>query len=227
MRKSWRLCLLLLAIWCCSINMLLAGAQAAPRTIKVGYADDPGFIERQADGTYDGYAVAYLQEIAKYTNWKYEYVHGDIPELLKDLQDGSLDLLCDLSYTPARGRQLDFSRYPVGTEASLIYTQSQNPDKEEVFSAASLRGLKIGLRHATFQKEAFEKYAAREKIQYQEVLFNNNRQLFAALKSGQVDAVVVAEAGCLMNIAGALRKANSPIKALHLIDVLAAQEEIR
>jgi L-lactate dehydrogenase complex protein LldE len=37
----------------------------------------------------------------------------------------------------------------------------------------------------------------------------------------------VAEAGCLMNIAGALRKANSPIKALHLIDVLAAQEEIR
>ena len=190
MRKSWRLCLLLLAIWCCSINMLLAGAQAAPRTIKVGYADDPGFIERQADGTYDGYAVAYLQEIAKYTNWKYEYVHGDIPELLKDLQDGSLDLLCDLSYTPARGRQLDFSRYPVGTEASLIYTQSQNPDKEEVFSAASLRGLKIGLRHATFQKEAFEKYAAREKIQYQEVLFNNNRQLFAALKSGQVDAVV-------------------------------------
>lgn len=45
--------------------------------------------------------------------------------------------------------------------------------------------------------------------------------------ASQVDAVVVAEAGCLMNIAGALRKANSPIKALHLIDVLAAQEEIR
>lgn len=36
------------------------------------------------------------------------------------------------------------------------------------------------------------------------------------------EAVVACDAGCLMNIAGGLRKANSPVKAVHLIEVLTA-----
>jgi L-lactate dehydrogenase complex protein LldE len=40
----------------------------------------------------------------------------------------------------------------------------------------------------------------------------------------KAEAVVVAEAGCLMNISGGLKRAGSSIRALHLIDVLAAQE---
>jgi len=39
--------------------------------------------------------------------------------------------------------------------------------------------------------------------------------------------VVVAEPGCIMNIAGGLRKAGSQIRALHLIQVLAAGTESR
>lgn len=38
------------------------------------------------------------------------------------------------------------------------------------------------------------------------------------------EAVVVGEPGCLMNIAGGLHKAGSPIRPMHLIQVLAAQE---
>jgi L-lactate dehydrogenase complex protein LldE len=41
------------------------------------------------------------------------------------------------------------------------------------------------------------------------------------------EVVVVAEPGCIMNIAGGLRVAGSSIRALHLIQVLAAQEEGR
>jgi L-lactate dehydrogenase complex protein LldE len=39
------------------------------------------------------------------------------------------------------------------------------------------------------------------------------------------EVVVGADAGCLMNIAGGLRKAGSPIRAMHLIEVLAAGRE--
>ena len=39
--------------------------------------------------------------------------------------------------------------------------------------------------------------------------------------------VVVAEPGCIMNIAGGLHKAGSPIRALHLVQVLAAGAEHR
>lgn len=37
------------------------------------------------------------------------------------------------------------------------------------------------------------------------------------------EAVIACDAGCLMNISGGLRKARSSVRALHLIDVLAAQ----
>lgn len=40
-------------------------------------------------------------------------------------------------------------------------------------------------------------------------------------------AVVACDAGCLMNIAGGLRKANSPVKAVHLIEILTANQESR
>jgi L-lactate dehydrogenase complex protein LldE len=36
------------------------------------------------------------------------------------------------------------------------------------------------------------------------------------------EVVVACDAGCLMNIAGGLRKAGSPVRAMHLIEVLAA-----
>jgi L-lactate dehydrogenase complex protein LldE len=38
------------------------------------------------------------------------------------------------------------------------------------------------------------------------------------------EAVVVSEPGCLMNVAGGLRKAGSSIRPMHIIEVLAAQE---
>jgi L-lactate dehydrogenase complex protein LldE len=37
------------------------------------------------------------------------------------------------------------------------------------------------------------------------------------------DTVVITEPGCLMNIAGGLRKVNSPIRAMHIIDILSSR----
>jgi L-lactate dehydrogenase complex protein LldE len=43
-----------------------------------------------------------------------------------------------------------------------------------------------------------------------------------AIEASGAEAVVACDAGCLMNIAGGLRKANSSVRALHLIEVLTA-----
>jgi len=46
----------------------------------------------------------------------------------------------------------------------------------------------------------------------------------AIIASG-ADTVVITEPGCLMNIAGGLKKADSKIKAMHIIDLLSQKEE--
>ncbi len=43
-----------------------------------------------------------------------------------------------------------------------------------------------------------------------------------AIESTGADAVVACDAGCLMNIAGGLRKAGSSVKAMHMIELLTA-----
>jgi L-lactate dehydrogenase complex protein LldE len=45
------------------------------------------------------------------------------------------------------------------------------------------------------------------------------------IEESGAEAVVVSEPGCLMNVAGGLRKANSSIRPMHIIEVLAAQEQ--
>ena len=46
-----------------------------------------------------------------------------------------------------------------------------------------------------------------------------------AINSTGADVVVACDAGCLMNIAGGLRKAGSPVRAMHLIEILTAGRE--
>lgn len=44
------------------------------------------------------------------------------------------------------------------------------------------------------------------------------------IQASGAEVIVAGDAGCLMNIAGGLRRAGSPLRALHLADVLAARE---
>jgi L-lactate dehydrogenase complex protein LldE len=46
-----------------------------------------------------------------------------------------------------------------------------------------------------------------------------------AIDSTGADVVAVGDAGCIMNIAGGLRKAGSPIRVMHLIEILTAGRE--
>jgi L-lactate dehydrogenase complex protein LldE len=59
---------------------------------------------------------------------------------------------------------------------------------------------------------------------YPEVSQTMMRQKIANIQKTGAETVVSCDSGCLMNIAGGLHKAGSPIRAMHLIEVLATQE---
>lgn len=64
-------------------------------------------------------------------------------------------------------------------------------------------------------------------VVYPEVSRSMMENKVRRIMASGAEAVVVAEPGCIMNIAGGLQKAGSPIRALHLIQVLAAREDGR
>jgi L-lactate dehydrogenase complex protein LldE len=46
----------------------------------------------------------------------------------------------------------------------------------------------------------------------------------AAIEASGADAVVACDASCLMQIGGRLSRKNSPVKAMHIAEILASQE---
>ena len=79
-------------------------AIAERKTVKVGYYKDSapfmnGNSEKDPKG---GYCYEYLQYIASFTGWKYEYVYGGFGDLYQKFLDGEIDLLAGLAYREER-----------------------------------------------------------------------------------------------------------------------------
>ena len=60
-------------------------------------------------------------------------------------------------------------------------------------------------------------------VVYPEVSRQMMQNKVNAIQTSGAEVVVVGEPGCLMNIAGGLARAGSPVKAMHLIQVLASE----
>jgi signal transduction histidine kinase len=183
---------ILCAALCCCLLLLPTAVSATgmrPHPIRVGYTDSPGFIEKTADGTIDGYGVAYLNEISHYTGWRYEYVYATWQECLELLAKGEIDLLGMAQYTPERSEKYEFASLPSGVEYMVMYVR--NDDNGIYYNDyQSFNGLKIGVLKGNFQTEVLSEVARKNSFTYQPVLFDSSQSMIAALQNKQIDAVV-------------------------------------
>ena len=169
---------------------LLAGSviAAAPSVVRVGYMNHPGFLEQEEDGTYDGYCYAYLNEIAKYTGWKYDFIYGTFETLQQGFNNGQIDILCAYSKTPERLQQYAYTEFPLGLEATNLYVL---PSRETIFynDYAAFNNMRIAVMTGTFQAEALRSYAQKHDIVYEEKNCKTYEEMFEQLEAGTVDAV--------------------------------------
>lgn len=116
------LAVLLLAVWAGGAA-LGAGSRELPksgRTVRVGYPIQKGITDVDEDGEYMGYTYEYLEEVAQYTGWDYEFVRvqGDQNEslltLLEMLSGGEIDLLGGMVYTEQMGELYDYASHSYG-----------------------------------------------------------------------------------------------------------------
>lgn len=160
------------------------------RLVRIGYIDYPGFIEQKEDGTYIGYAVDYLQEIAGYTGWKYEYVYDSWENQLQNLKEGKIDFLCQVQKTIEREQEYLFSKYAIGTEASVLYVR-QNDERYYYNDFEAFEGMHIAVLDNSFQKEELLEYAAKKGFTYTITAYDSREACFEALDEKKVDAVAV------------------------------------
>lgn len=185
-RKHLRSFAMLLTV-CLLLLLFPLQAFAHARTIRVGYFDSPGFLERTEQG-YRGYAATYLQELSSTTGWKYQYIEAPRAELPAMLQSGKVDLLCSARPGVDATEGLLFSTLAAGTETGTLQTL---PFSQLLYNDFSeFDGLRVGMLYDSDYNDDFTKFAEQNNFTFKPVFFYHTAQLLRAAATGVVDAFI-------------------------------------
>lgn len=91
-----------------------------PATLRVPFPEVPGFTMMDDKGHRYGLVVDYLNEIAKYTGWNYEYVETSGNDMVKDFLKGKYDLMGGNYYNESLEEYFAYPDYSCGSTKSVL-----------------------------------------------------------------------------------------------------------
>lgn len=192
MRKRVRLALaavavLLIALYAAPEPAARESGAPYPEVVRVGVFDYGGYLEDDGEGNVTGYGYEYLEEIANYTGWRYEFVSGTWRELLRKLADGEIDLLSPAQYSAERARLYDFSKYECGMEDACLFV-NRNQTGMYYGDLESLQGLRVAMIKGDEHNGRLEQYAREQGFTIEELYYDTWGETRQALEDGEADA---------------------------------------
>lgn len=161
------------------------------KVVKVGYFSVNRFmkgVDDQSEKT--GYGYEYMQKLASINGWHYVYDYDTWPNLMVKLQQGEIDLLADVSYTPERTGKISFPELPMGQENFYIFTEPGN-SKLDANDLSSFNGARIGVNKGSLQEQLLRQWAERNGLQIQVVSYTEDMDKhLEELAAGNLDATV-------------------------------------
>lgn len=172
------------------------GTKKQVRVLRVAFPQVPGISETKADGTHYGLVVDYLNEIAKYTGWEYEYVEIDDPnQMLADFQKGKFDLMGGQYYMDGLEKYYGYPDYNTGYSRSYLLARR---DDHSIRSndLESMDGKTIGVyENATENIRRLKEFLKINKIdckikEYGSDQLGEDGSLFAKLEEKEIDLLL-------------------------------------
>lgn len=181
----------LLGLW----NTGTASAQVEePRPIRVAFSQMEGLSETDQYGRHKGLIVDYLDEIAKYTGWEYEYIPVENDDIISNFLEGQYDLMGGTFYSSGFEEYFAYPDYNTGRSRAVLLCRWDD-DRLLGYDLATLNGKTIGvydragdkIRHlkeflASNDLECRLKYYTYEDMQ--------DGSLYEKLRSGEVDMLL-------------------------------------
>ena len=211
---------LLLAVVLPSLMQVQAHGAAAKlgesRVVRVGFPIQPELTDKDEQGNYIGYTVDYLNELAKYTNWTFEYVEveGDlntqILTLCDMLSNGEIDMLGAMN----RSEQLEdmylYPSYSYGT-AYTVLAVDRTYVKYMEDDPSHWDGIRIAvcsrLEHRVKQ---LEQYAKINGFSYTLVEYPSQQEMIQAVLDGEADATLQVDISMEQNLRSIARFSPNP-----------------
>ena len=184
-------------LFCLLLFSFTAGAaERGTRVVRVGYPIQQGFTEIDENGNYSGYTYDYLQEIARYTNWEYEFftmegtLNEQLSEMLTMLINGDLDLMGAMNYSDGLAAILDYPEYSYGTAHKTLSVLKDNLEYTE-FDYESFDNIRVAVvSYDGKEDEKLNSFAKMNGFHVNQVLCSSGEEQSEQLRSGNVDAIL-------------------------------------
>ena len=122
---------------------LQAAAEEPDATVlRVAFTDAEGYVTYSENEEYRGVVVDYLNEIAKYTGWTYEYV--ETSDTIGDFLNGKFDLLGGTFYTDETAELFAYPDYDCGYAKALLMARKDDASILS-YDLSSFNGKTIGV----------------------------------------------------------------------------------
>ena len=192
-KNSGKIFLALVTVLLVLLSTVLVDAYAdsKQRSTRVGFFEYSGYHEIDSENQRLGYGEDFFRLLQRYTNLHYEYVDikSSWDELFFMLENGDLDAVSPVRWTPERAQHFDFS-HSIGRNYAQITARS-NDYRFDVHNNdySSLNGARIGVIKNSGRILDLQRLAKDYNFTYIPVSYSNEVELTQALQKGEVDLV--------------------------------------
>ena len=168
-------------------------AETETRIVRVSYFEFPGYhdvIEDEYGNLGSGYGFDFLQLLRRYTNLNYQYVGcgSSWQEAQEMLRTGEIDMVTSARKTSQREKEFAFSS-PIGTSNAELCVRSDD-DRFGLNDYGSFDGMTIGVLKGNSRNGDLAILSQEKGFTYQTVEYEEEMELTAALRNGEVDGIV-------------------------------------
>ena len=179
-----------------AFNLSVLAQTSEKRVLRVAFPQVDGMSWTAEDGTHHGMLVDYLNEIAKYTGWEYEYIDTNRQTVLNEFIAGQYELMGGNYYIPGLEEYYAYPDYNMGYSRSLLLARSDDRTIHS-YNLESMNGKTIGVyENAKENIRRLKEFLAINgldcKFQYYSLkdMQKNDEGLYFYLMNGEIDLLL-------------------------------------
>ncbi|HII4469962.1 TPA: EAL domain-containing protein [Clostridium perfringens] len=167
-------------------RILIFKQEERKRVLKVGFYDNYPYFYINDKAKVCGDYSEIVKSLSKRLNFKVEYVNCSLLELLKELENGEIDLVVGINKTPEREKLFEFSKNCINEKKYSIYTN----ENIKYGNLEALNGKKMGYIKNELDNEKILNYLKSRNINVELVNGSSYKGIKTLLIDDKVDFIV-------------------------------------
>lgn len=179
-------CILVFLLAVVFYRILIFKQEEGKRVLKVGFYDNYPYFYINDNAKVCGDYNEIVKSLSKRLNFKVEYVNCSLLELLKELENGEIDLVVGINKTPEREKLFEFSKNCINEKQYSIYTNKNI----KYGNLEALNGMKMGYIKNELDNEKILNYLKSKNINVKLVNGSSYKAVKTLLAKNKVDFIV-------------------------------------